>query len=423
MGEVEQRDIIMVGGGPGNLAVAVTLEECYPQLAAGALVLERNNTTAWQPGVLFGRARSQVNYLKDLATLRDPRSRFTFLNYLKSVGRLEHFINSGTSTPYRFEISDYHRWVAEGLDKVEIQYGRQVRQCEAVQDADGAVLYWRVTADNGAMVEAPTVIFGAGRDARLPMPLQQLGSHPRVVHSTGYLTALAGLAPIADRVRDIAVIGSAQSSAELFLEAGSDFPHANRTMIMRSIGPVAYESSKFTNELFYTSYVDTFFSMPSDQRRAVLEQMARTNYSAVAPHTLEALYDEKYLADYQGHEQVTFRTMTTIDQAEQGPEGKVTLHLRDEMGRLTREDYDLVLCGTGFEPKPPKLLSQLLEDIGVSYQAGRDYEIPTPGPARLFAQGINEETHGIADSLLSVQAVRANEICVAIAADQGASRV
>ena len=41
-------------------------------------------------------ATMQVSFLKDLVTLRNPRSAFTFVNYLHSVGRLDEFINLGS---------------------------------------------------------------------------------------------------------------------------------------------------------------------------------------------------------------------------------------------------------------------------------------------------------------------------------------
>ncbi|MBQ3659658.1 MAG: PDZ domain-containing protein, partial [Bacteroidales bacterium] len=38
----------------------------------------------------------QVSYLKDLATLRNPRSGFSFVSYLHDRGRLVDFINYGS---------------------------------------------------------------------------------------------------------------------------------------------------------------------------------------------------------------------------------------------------------------------------------------------------------------------------------------
>src|SRR5215813_10020961 len=112
-------ELLAIGAGPSNLALAVAIEELGTAgLAQNTLVIERNTDIEWQQGLLLPWARSQVSFLKDLVTLRNPRSRFSFLNYLHSVGRLDDFINMGSFTPYRIEISDYLRWVASSLSKV-----------------------------------------------------------------------------------------------------------------------------------------------------------------------------------------------------------------------------------------------------------------------------------------------------------------
>src|SRR5947209_17399624 len=118
-------ELLAIGAGPSNLALAVALEEIGPpDLAENSIIVERNPTIEWQSGLLLPWAKSQVSFLKDLVTLRNPRSRFTFLNFLKSTGRLDSFINMGNLTPYRLEISAYLNWVAGSLTKVGIELGK-----------------------------------------------------------------------------------------------------------------------------------------------------------------------------------------------------------------------------------------------------------------------------------------------------------
>src|SRR6202046_3159822 len=105
-------ELLAIGAGPSNLALAVALEELAPDLAENSLVIEREASVQWQPGLLLPWAKSQVSFLKDLVTLRNPQSEFSFLNYLYSVGRLDAFINMASFTPYRVEISEYFQWAA-----------------------------------------------------------------------------------------------------------------------------------------------------------------------------------------------------------------------------------------------------------------------------------------------------------------------
>ena len=71
-------ELLAVGAGPSNLALAVALEELAPDLAANSLIVERAAAVEWQPGLLLPWAKSQASFLKDLVTLRNPQSEFSF---------------------------------------------------------------------------------------------------------------------------------------------------------------------------------------------------------------------------------------------------------------------------------------------------------------------------------------------------------
>jgi L-ornithine N5-oxygenase len=61
----------------------------------------------------------------------------------------------------------------------------------------------------------------------------------------------------------------------------------------------------------------------------------------------------------------------------------------------------------------PRLIERLGESLGLEHFAvTRDYRLTIVGPATAacYLQGVNEATHGIADSLLSVLAHRSAEI-------------
>jgi L-ornithine N5-oxygenase len=105
--------------------------------------------------------------------------------------------------------------------------------------------------------------------------------------------------------------------------------------------------------------------------------------------------------------------MTDITSASQEG-GDVVLRLTHRATGAVRElRCDFVLLGTGFDGRMPGLVRALghaldLDEITVN----RQYRLQVPGPASAacYLQGVNEATHGIADSLLSVQAARGAEI-------------
>src|SRR5580692_6700146 len=94
----QEVEILAIGAGPSNL---------------------------WQRGMLLPWTQSQVSFLKDLVTLRNPLSRFSFINYLHSAGKLDDFVNMGSFLPFRLEISDYLQWVAKSLGLVRVEYSRE----------------------------------------------------------------------------------------------------------------------------------------------------------------------------------------------------------------------------------------------------------------------------------------------------------
>ncbi|CCO29650.1 L-ornithine N5-oxygenase [Rhizoctonia solani AG-1 IB] len=143
----EVYDLLGIGFGPANLAITVALLELWDQHKAdgtepkikNACFVERHPRFSWHPGMLLPGSRMQISFLKDLATLRNPASKFTFLSYLHAHGRLPAFINRNADTPTRREYADYMAWGAKrvqelGGDALRIRYGEDV---VSVQSLDG----------------------------------------------------------------------------------------------------------------------------------------------------------------------------------------------------------------------------------------------------------------------------------------------
>jgi L-ornithine N5-oxygenase len=182
---------------------------------------------------------------------------------------------------------------------------------------------------------------------------------------------------------------------------------------MRSIGLSCYESSKFTNELYFPSFVDEFHAASPDARDQKLREMRRTNYAGLAPDMLEALYRQMYLERLTGDERLSMITMSEVVAARMAGD-EVALTVVDRRTGIAKElPCDVVMLGTGFVPSMPKLVRDLAAAVGVgsiSVTRGYRMKLPSHYTATCHLQGVNEATHGIADSLLSVLAARSEEI-------------
>jgi L-ornithine N5-oxygenase len=412
-------ELLAVGAGPSNLALAVALEELAPGLAHDSMIIERDQDVSWQRGMLLPEALSQVSFLKDLVTLRNPRSRFSFLNYLHDIGRLDHFVNMGSFVPYRVELAGYLKWTSEQLSMVELKLGFE---CTGISPlwTDGALTGWEARTADGDAIRSRYLVVGVGRDIRIPDALSTLPPE-RVIHSTEYLQRVAKLDK--DLPYRVAVVGAGQSAAELFLAVQSDLPECRPTLVMRTIGMNMYETSKFNNELFFGSFIDHFYEARTPARRQMLAMMRHTNYAGLAPGTMDSLYRQFYLDGLNNRSRLSMLTMRDLAGArEEG--GELVLDLTDwRTGAPEELRCDLVLLGTGFSPQMPWLVRGLAEQLGnPEVEVTRDYRmiVDAPGTAACYLQGVNEATHGIADSLLSVLAPRAGDIVRDILAHRAA---
>lgn len=407
----QEVELLAIGAGPANLALAVAVEELAPpDLAGNTLLIEQHGNVAWQRGMLLPWTQSQVSFLKDLVTLRNPRSRFSFVNYLHTVGRLNDFVNMASFLPFRLEISDYLQWVAESLSVVRVEYNRRCGRIEALRSPDGTITGWLVHMADGSTIAANNVVVGIGREARIPAEFKEL-PRERVIHSTEYSLRTAELDP--DAPHRIVVVGAAQSAAEMLWATHQRMPNAQCAMVIRSVGLEYYQTSKFTNELYFPSFTDEFYTAPPDARRQILHDMRQTNYAGVTPGMLDTLYRQMYLERLTGTQRL--RMITMVDVTAARAEGdEIVLTLSNRMGRETEElRCDLVLLGTGFEPTVPPIVRHLADEAGVPEIAvSRAYRMLTPPnvTAACYLQGTNEDSHGIADSLMSVLAMRAAEI-------------
>ena len=226
----EPYDLICIGFGPASLAIAVALHDCG--INARVLFLERQQQFAWHAGMLLPSVRMQISFLKDLATFRDPRSYFTFLNYLKCQNRLEAFTNLSTFLPLREEFNDYLTWAA-GHFEDSVRYGSEALSITPSLEDGKLVESWTVAFKDLNTGETDTlparhVIIAMGGKPKLPRPLQKLGL--KVVHSSQYLTAVPKLLPSDKSNMRLAVVGGGQSAAEIFDDLTSQFPQAKTSL-------------------------------------------------------------------------------------------------------------------------------------------------------------------------------------------------
>src|SRR3954451_7129535 len=102
-------DVLGIGFGPANLSLAIELKESAPHLTSR--FIEAQHDPTWQGGMLLSGSNIQNHPCRDLVTLRNPRSRYSFLNYLFENDRLIEHLNLPGEFPLRKEYAQYISWV------------------------------------------------------------------------------------------------------------------------------------------------------------------------------------------------------------------------------------------------------------------------------------------------------------------------
>ncbi len=227
-----QYDLICIGFGPASLAIAVALHDRV--IKTRVLYLERQRSFVWHAGMLLPNARMQISFLKDLATLRDPRSKFTFVNYLKAKNRLVAFTNLATFLPLREEYNDYMSWCASHFEQ-DVQYGQETICVSPTEDRKGPVESWQVVSRNvetneRSTVTARSVVVAIGGKPRIPPALATGGLDCAIVHSSLYSTAVPRILPDTHRAYNVAVVGGGQSAAEIFNDLQTRYPNSYVTL-------------------------------------------------------------------------------------------------------------------------------------------------------------------------------------------------
>lgn len=408
-------DLIGIGFGPSNIALAITLEE-QKQASYGieSFFIEKQPDFAWHANMMLDNAHMQVSFLKDLATMRNPSSHFTFINYLHQKNRLQDFINLKTFFPSRYEFNDYLTWAASHFDHC-CAYGEEVLEI-LPEKHDSEVELLRVRSRNQDQVVnerlTRNLVISIGGQPRIPDGFRSLKEDSRVFHSNSYLKEIKRH-PNAKR---IAVVGGGQSAAEIFMDLHHRYTAAQVDLIMRARAIKPSDDSPFVNEIFNTDFTDHVFNSSDQQRTEILSEFWHTNYAAPDLVLIEQIFNVFYRQKIAGIEQHRYLRRHEVKQAVSQKDGiQFVLH---DLGadRDYIESYDIVVLATGYNRDYHKYLLAPILPYFEDMRVDRQYRLRsvTQFKPAVFLQGACESSHGLSDTLLSVTATRTQEIVQAL---------
>jgi L-ornithine N5-monooxygenase len=417
-------DLLGIGFGPANLALACAIDDWNathpPAARISATFVERAPAFSWHDDMLLPDAKCQVAFIKDLATPRDPTSRFSFLAYLHHRGRLHDFFDLHDVVPSRLEFHDYFSWAAD-LVTQPVLYGTEALAVTAPDDGSQAHvgewvtrLRYRATGQEQA-IRSRNVVVATGGTPQLP---EGTAATSRVFHSSKFLSAIRSSCPNSHRAYSIVIVGGGQSAADIMYYLIRNYTQSDVTLLIKSFALRPLDDSPFVNKLFGPSATDLIYDLPATARQDLLSEHHNAGYSIVDSELIAKLHEHLYAERFQGRERARIRRFTELVTVREGRDS-VEVVARDlYAGQSTQVQADAVILATGYRrdtgsiPFLEPIADQFVHDEAGDFVLSRRYRALANERVRagLFFQGFAERTHGVADGQLSNIATRAGEI-------------
>jgi lysine N6-hydroxylase len=394
-------DLVGVGIGPANLSLAALADQVDGLRTA---FFEQHEQFRWHPGLMIEGTSLQVPFLADLVSLVDPTNPLSFLAYLRDRGRLFPFYFAERFHIPRAEYDDYCAWASRRLDSC--RYGRRVRGVRWTGEV------FELDVEGTGRVLASNVVLGIGTEPVLPEPLEPLAGN-MIVHSADYLPARARLVA----ARDVTVVGSGQSGAEVFLDLLRARPPGSGPLrwLTRTAAYAPMEYSKLGLEQFTPDYVRFFHGLDEATRDRLVPAQWQL-YKAISADTIAEIFDELYRRTIGGGwPEVVLAPGVEVTAAGERA-GRLELSLRHvEQDTKASVVTDAVVCATGYRERDLTALLGPLADRIERDTSGRavvdaDYRLRLDACGSLFVQNAERHTHGVGAPDLGLVAWRSARI-------------
>ncbi len=408
-------DIVGVGFGPSNMSLAIAIEEYNhnQDKKISSIFLEKKDKFVWHGEMLLDNSTMQVHYLKDLVTIRNPNSSYTFLNYLKQHNRLEEFINLNDPYPTRIEFNDYLEWVSNSLN-IPINFNSHVTDIQE-KTIDNEKVYKLVLNKGLKEILARNVVIATGGTPRIPKNIK-IKNGEGIFHSSEFLLKIKKFKRNISANYNFHVIGSGQSSAEIFNYLYNNFKKSTVCANLKKFNYKVADDSPLVNQVFFSNMVDKFYSLDEKTKEMFLKDIQQTNYSAVDLTLINEIYKDLYQQKLRNEDRFTINNLKVLISAEEKDHFVICEYKDLYTNEITKEYVDALVMATGYERNINKLLQKFTESFLLNEKnevvIDRSYRIirKEHTNSNIYLQGFTESTHGISDTLLSNLAIKSGEI-------------
>ncbi|MBX8465819.1 MULTISPECIES: SidA/IucD/PvdA family monooxygenase [unclassified Deinococcus] len=402
--EIVIYDLIGIGLGPAQLSFLIACAEQSELAGWKMLHLERGASFSWHAGMRTAYSMIQMSYLKDLVTLRNPQSAFTYISFLHDQGRLQQAANLNDYTPSRFEYAQYLSWVLNKLAP-NVRYSAEVTNLDKVcLPEHGEVLQVTYQDPQGrrSIEYTRNIYLAAGKTPFVPEHLQVAGGE-QVWHTSHFSTALAHIRK--HPAPRVAVVGSGQSAVEALLTLQDACPDLELHAISRGQLFRAVDANPYVNGFYTWESEQRFHQADQAWRGQVRAELSNSNYGVADVRLLNELarrdYDDRILGRQRLHRH-SHCEILAID--EESCLLTVTLQDRQIGGRRVL-NVDFIVFATGYHSDNIRDLTAPVESCVAT--PGQQL---TPHPAaacHILIAGQNGPSSGLAEETITSLALRA----------------
>ena len=212
-------DLICIGFGPAQLATAIANSES--RKPSKIVFVEKKPSFSWYPSSQLPRTRMEHSFIYDLATTRNPKSKFSYSCYLLSQNRLIEFANSDQLNPLREEFEHYLKWCVEKF-KEQVRYNNEV-VAVVPEKGTNSVRRWSISVrdENGktyALLAKNILTPSPSKDRpQNPRPLTNVDflAGQRIISAEDYLTRRTEIREPRETRLNIALVGSGEQTVEI----------------------------------------------------------------------------------------------------------------------------------------------------------------------------------------------------------------
>jgi lysine N6-hydroxylase len=381
-------DIVGIGIGPFNLSLAAMCDE-VPEL--NCIFFDLAPGFEWHPGMMLPAAKLQVPFFADLTTIVNPRSKYTFLNFLYEINSMIRFGNLATDSTYRQQYNDYCQWVASELSSLRFN-SRVVRVDHKEADDIYVVTVMDILTEQFKTYHTKHIVIGIGTEPSIPAFMETV-EHPNIIHSGEYLPSKEKLL----KQSSVTVIGSGQSAGEIFYELLFERGIKHLSWFTRSERIYPMEYTKLSLEMTSPDYIRHFFHLSPEKRAEVLKSHDQL-YKGINADLISDIYEALYLKqfdrhtpDIKIHPSVELKGVNTTG-------GKIDLELyHTQLEQSFNHKTNALILATGYRPTFPSFITHIKDCIQFfddgNLNVNFNYSIDKEGK-QIFVQNAELHTHG-----------------------------